>query len=144
MCEGNKLSKLYTRRYFRTMSTKTPLSTEQPHICSDKPGVKPADAELWHAYLRAISDYFPFSEKPDGYRIYTAPLTSFGVTIGRAIDPAIINNDLFRLGDLLLPPDSPVFLPRLSYSQRLRRYLKCAVVVIRPRRHYYWSLLISD
>ncbi|KAF5705050.1 hypothetical protein FGLOB1_8190 [Fusarium globosum] len=110
------------------MSTTATSSSEQPHACSDKPTVKPADAELWHAYLRAISDYFPFSEKPDGYRIYTAPLTSFGVTIGRSIDPAIVNNDLFRLGDLLLPPDSPVFLPRLSYSQRLRRYLKCVVV----------------
>ncbi|KAF4438074.1 hypothetical protein FACUT_5237 [Fusarium acutatum] len=110
------------------MSTNTSSSTEQAHTCSNKPSVKPADAELWHAYLRAISDYFPFSEKPDGYRIYTAPLTSFGVTIGRAVDPAIVNNDLFRLGDLLLPPDSPVFLPRLSYSQRLRRYLKCVVL----------------
>ncbi|KXH34357.1 hypothetical protein CSIM01_00268 [Colletotrichum simmondsii] len=110
------------------MSTNTQSPTEQPHVCSDKPSIEPADAELWHAYLRAISDYFPFSEKPDAYRIYTAPLTSFGVTIGRGVDPAIVNNDLFRLGDLLLPPDSPVFLPRLSYSQRLRRYLKCVVV----------------
>ncbi|KAG8677545.1 hypothetical protein FPOAC2_03673 [Fusarium poae] len=120
------------------MSTKAPSSTEQPHTGSDKPIVKPADAELWHAYLRAISDYFPFSEKHDGYRIYTAPLTSFGVTIGRSVDPAIINNDLFRLGDLLLPPDSPVFLPRLSYSQRLHRYLQCAVVP--PGRHDQGSL----
>jgi hypothetical protein len=126
------------------MSTKAPSSTEQPHTGSDKPIVKPADAELWHAYLRAISDYFPFSEKHDGYRIYTAPLTSFGVTIGRSVDPAIINNDLFRLGDLLLPPDSPVFLPRLSYSQRLHRYLQCAVVVRRFDRYYFWSLLILD
>ncbi|CAG7565814.1 unnamed protein product [Fusarium equiseti] len=93
-------------------------------MSATKHRVKAADAALWHAYLRAISDYFPFSEEPDGYRIYTAPLTSFGVTIGKAVDPSIVNNDLFRLGDLLLPPDSPIFLPRLSYSKRLRRYLE--------------------
>ncbi|RSL96387.1 hypothetical protein CEP52_011515 [Fusarium oligoseptatum] len=107
------------------MSTlKDPSPVNQVNMSAAKSGVKAADAELWHAYLRAISDYFPFSEQPDGYRIYTAPLTSFGVTIGRAVDPSIVNNDLFRLGDLLLPPESPIFLPRLSYSQRLRRYLQ--------------------
>ncbi|KAI8679325.1 hypothetical protein NCS57_00210200 [Fusarium keratoplasticum] len=106
------------------MSVLNPSSVNQVDMSAAKPSVNAADAELWHAYLRAISDYFPFSEQPDGYRIYTAPLTSFGVTIGRAVDQSIVNNDIFRLGDLLLPPDSPIFLPRLSYSQRLRRYLQ--------------------
>ncbi|KAI8685423.1 hypothetical protein NCS55_00214300 [Fusarium keratoplasticum] len=106
------------------MSVLNPSSVNQVDMSAAKPSVNAADAELWHAYLRAISDYFPFSEQPDGYRIYTAPLTSFGVTIGRAVDQSIVNNDIFRLGDLLLPPDSPIFLPRLSYSQRLRRLEK--------------------
>ncbi|KAG7409967.1 hypothetical protein Forpe1208_v011804 [Fusarium oxysporum f. sp. rapae] len=101
-------------------------------MSATKSEVEPADAELWHAYLRAISDYFPFSDKSNGSRIYTAPLTSFGVTIGMAINPVTLNNDVFRLGDLMLPPDSPLFVPRLSYSQRLRRYLQA--VSISPGR----------
>jgi len=114
------------------MSTLNPSFVQQDdtHISAKKGDINASDADLWHAYLRAISDYFPFAGSPDGYRIYTAPLTSFGVTIGRAVDTSIVNHDLIRLGDLLLPPDSPIFLPGLSYSKRLRRYLQAVVIVM--------------
>ncbi|KAI9658795.1 MAG: hypothetical protein M1821_002355 [Bathelium mastoideum] len=83
----------------------------------------PADLDLWHAYLLQLKDFFPFSDT-DGSCIYVAPLTALGISVGQTIDQNIVNHDIFRIGDLLLPADSPVFLPGPSYSQRLLRFLQ--------------------
>lgn len=93
-----------------------------------KMNASPGDLDLWHAYLVQLKTFFPFSDQ-DGSRVYVAPLTSVGISIGQTIDPSIVNNDIFRLGDLLLPPESPIFFPGPSYSQRLLRFLQSAAPV---------------
>jgi hypothetical protein len=89
----------------------------------------PADLDLWHDYLRELKKFFEATGSEEDLRVYAAPLTSIGISIGRSIDQQIVNHDLFRIGDLLLPANSPVFIPSLSYSQRLLRYLLAAQVV---------------
>ena len=81
-------------------------------------------------------------DSEEDLRVYTAPLTSIGISIGRSIDQQIVNHDLFRIGDLLLPVNSPIFMPGPSYSQRLLRYLMAAQVVCIFRLHGAIFLLI--
>ncbi|EUC42284.1 hypothetical protein COCMIDRAFT_103928 [Bipolaris oryzae ATCC 44560] len=88
----------------------------------------PADLDLWHSYLRELKKIFEDNGTEDDLRVYAAPLTSIGISIGQSIDPQIVNHDLFRIGDLLLPAKNPVFMPGPSYSQRLLRYLQAAQV----------------
>ena len=94
------------------------------------PADSSTDLALWHDYLRQLKAFFPFSST-DGSRIYAAPLTAVGISIGISIDQSIVNNDIFRVGDCLLPHDSPIFLPGLSYSKRLLRYLEAVKIVRR-------------
>jgi len=89
----------------------------------------PIHLDLWHDYLRQLKAFFPGFSSEDGNRIYAAPLTSVGISIGQSISQQIVNHDLFHIGDLLLPVNSPVFLPGPSYSQRLLRYLQAVEVV---------------
>lgn len=95
--------------------------------------VTPDDGEfdLWHSYAKQLAVWFSYNKTAHaaGMRIYTVPFTSTFITVGLDVSDAVKNYDLFRLGDLLLPPNSPVFIPKSSYSQRLLQYLQQVSIV---------------
>ena len=89
------------------------------------------DLDLWYAYATRLKRIFIPSDDPldHNLRIYMASLTSTGVTIGSSIPDAVTNSDIYRLGDMLLPEENPVFNPGASFSKRLKRYLDSVDVV---------------
>ena len=99
--------------------------------------VAPQDGafDLWHVYAKELGRWFSYDEAghEQGKRIYTVPFTSTFITVGLDVSEPVRNHDLFRLGDLLLPPNTPVFMPKSSYSARLLEYLQCvSIVSVKP------------
>ncbi|RFU34243.1 hypothetical protein B7463_g2084, partial [Scytalidium lignicola] len=81
--------------------------------------------DLWYGYATELKNIFvPSGELDNDLSIYVAPLTSASITIGPGVPEAITNCDIHRLGDMLLPPHSPIFSPGSSYSRRLYRHLR--------------------
>ena len=100
----------------------------------------PTDVEsnLWNLYALKVKRFLePSGLLSKDTAIFIPPFNSLGPPIGTTPHPANTNSQIFKLGDMLLPADVPVFTPGPSYSQRLWRYLNAVQVVCveKLRRH---------
>lgn len=90
--------------------------------------VQDLEQTLWFNYYRQIVNQLVGGGGtlgPDAV-VYVAPITSQGIAGGDWIPTEVTNNQLFRVADSLLPPDSPVYLPGSTaggYVRALQKYL---------------------
>ncbi|KAJ4417802.1 hypothetical protein N0V82_005968 [Gnomoniopsis sp. IMI 355080] len=81
------------------------------------------NAQLWLSYATKVLPSLGLKPSAKS-KVYIAPLSAAGIAAGTNIPPAVTNQGIFVIGDTLLDPTNPMFLPGTSsYSQRLASYL---------------------